>query len=346
MNKPFEKHVKHFSAAVASVLADQKSTIRTAGVKTLADMATACEGIDPLVHGLSTSLETQNPLLRSSLLSWLGSWFAEHPPTPQLDLASWVAPVISCLDDRSGDVRKGAQAVLPHIITSVGYNKVASEVNNLKPASRSTIQPILQALRPTPAAAPSTAPTPTPKPASPVPPPMATTTTKAVSVPPSALSGVSKMGGLRGRKIGGTSLARTEPTGGVETDHTVGRAAAAPMPKVNSTPLVPVAAATSQVSSDVQACPFIGSNLEIKKGRLAKDGNRWVIEGLPVRRELVEALHSQMDGRVSPHLLSLLFSGDHNAINDFMAGMTNIVDCYSRATNTAGKAALGSTKKL
>jgi cytoskeleton-associated protein 5 len=99
-------------------------------------------------------------------------------------------------------------------------------------------------------------------------------------------------------------------------------------------------------SSDLPPCPFIGSNPEVKKARLAKDTNRWVIEGLPVRKELIEALHSQMDGRVSPHLLTLLFSNDHNATSDFIAGMCTIVDCYSNASGSSGKTILGSTKAI
>jgi cytoskeleton-associated protein 5 len=337
MNKPFEKHVKHFSTAVASVLADQKANIRAAAVTTLSEMATACEGIDPLIPGLASSLETPNPLLRSSLTAWLAQWLTEHPAKNRLDLSALVGHAVSCLDDRNADVRKGAQSLIPHVITSVGFDKVVAETNNLKPASRTAILPMLQNLKPSASASEPRAPSPSVVPAvvtaEPAP------DSKASAVPGQPARTASRLNNIRGRKIAGPSTATTRLRSETQVEDIV-----APLTKVPSASTVPHHAPSQ--SSDMPPCPFIGSNQEVKKTRLGKDNNRWVIEGSPVRKELAEILHGQMDGRVSPHLLNLLFSSDHNAINDFIAGMGVIVDCYNNASTSSGRTVLGSTKAI
>ncbi|KAG8755464.1 Microtubule-associated protein, microtubule dynamics during spindle orientation, partial [Serendipita sp. 396] len=124
MNKPFEKYTRIFAVPVATVLADQKAPIRTSAMATLTAMATACESIDSLVHGLAAALEVQNPMQRSTLLGWLVDWFKDHPPTTANSLSDFAAPTILCLDDRSAEVRKAAQGLLPYLIQNIGYDAV------------------------------------------------------------------------------------------------------------------------------------------------------------------------------------------------------------------------------
>lgn len=340
MNKPFEKHIKHFSSAVASVLADQKANIRASAVNTLGDIATACGGVDPLIQGLSSAVETQNPMLRSSLFSWLSQWLVDNPPQHRVDLTSMLSTIISCLDDRNADVRKGAQNMVPHVIKTLGYEKVAAEANSLKPASRSAVLLVLTSFKPVPSSvskvtddgnmvsrAVSRA---TPEDA-----------TAKIGIAPTNTSAApkpsSRLGNMRGRKI--LTTAKTlDPTDGQMQDIPI-------PPTIETLPSVEKPNFQSY-SNDLPPCPFIGSNLETKRARLTKDLNRWVIEGSPIRKEIIEVLHGQMDGRVSPHLVGLLFSSDHNAVNDFIAGMNNIVDSYNNAAGTSGKAVMGSTKAI
>jgi cytoskeleton-associated protein 5 len=164
MGKPFEKHLRLLLVPVATVLSDQKANVRTLALNALTAMATACEGIDAMAGGLGTALETQNPVQRASILNWAVGWFKDHE-SPGVDLSSWTTTVLSCLDDRNSDVRKGAQAILPALIGSVGFDEVIRQTNSLKPASRSTVVPLVQAAR-------ANAPTqsaPPPKPATSVP---------------------------------------------------------------------------------------------------------------------------------------------------------------------------------
>ncbi len=136
MNKSFEKQTRLFTLPVAAALSDQKANIRAAALQTLTAMAEACEGLGEHDTIFTTALETQNPLQRSSLLTWIAEWCKAHEPVGHLDLNEWVAPVIACLEDRSVDVRKAAQSVLPVIVGQVGFDKVMQQTNSLKPASR------------------------------------------------------------------------------------------------------------------------------------------------------------------------------------------------------------------
>ncbi|KAI0283127.1 ARM repeat-containing protein [Russula aff. rugulosa BPL654] len=334
MGKPFEKQTRFFVLPVCTVLSDQKAPIRAAGIQTLTAIATACEGLDALIHGLTAALEVNQPLQRAQLLGWTVDWLKEHEMTPDLDLSSWVPPIVGCLDDRNGDVRKGAQALLPYLIASAGFDQVMHQTNSLKPASKSTAVPLIQAAR---AAAPSMAtavPTPAPpkpgassKPAitSPTPPsppessppqsPSAPVPAEDPDLPTNLGSGPrseshtetieelatprapTKLGGLGSKRAGVTKSAPTS---------------------------VPVSAATSH-----EPLPLHGTSTDAKRVRLLKDVGKWVNEGGTTRKDLADVLQHQMESSASKDLIGNLFSHDHNAVNDHVNGLTMLCDFYT-----------------
>src|ERR1700750_1581137 len=75
MGKPFEKHSRLFVLPITTVLADQKASIRASAVQTLTAIATACEGLESMIPGLSSGLETSNPLSKSTLMQWIADYF-------------------------------------------------------------------------------------------------------------------------------------------------------------------------------------------------------------------------------------------------------------------------------
>ncbi|CAG7849449.1 Spindle pole body component alp14 AltName: Full=Altered polarity protein 14 [Serendipita indica DSM 11827] len=336
MNKPFEKYTRIFVVSVAAVLADQKAPIRGSAMATLTAMATACESIDSLLHGLATALEVQNPLQRSNLLGWMVDWFKEHPPTTPNSLSELSAPTVLCLDDRSADVRKSAQALLPYLIQNVGYDAIVKETNPLKPASRSAILPILQALKPSGSTATTTQAVTEPKP---------TAEAASASAPKPKATGVS-----RPIAKAPSNPASSRPESRAESEIEAPTAAKVPLKskltalKRPGTVVAPAAKAAPRTSmSGATPAPFMNSNPESKKGRLAKDANRWVIESGPVRKDLADFLQAQMDNSTSKDVTGLLFSQEHNAVNDWVSGMTIISDCY--ANTLAGDERYGPTNE-
>ncbi|KAF9264709.1 microtubule associated protein [Marasmius fiardii PR-910] len=336
MGKPFEKHNKFFVLPVATVLADQKAPIRNAALQTLTAIATACEGLDSMIPGLTSGLETANPLQKGTLLNWIVEWFKEHELPSSLDLSNWTGPVVSSLDDRNSDVRKAAQAILPTLITSAGFDFVMQQTNSLKPASRNTAVPLIQAARPSQTTAPvKSAPPPAGPPAkakpsapSVVEPPVPSTTENVAPRPPA-----SKLAGVRRKLPLGSSRPEARAETPPEAPAVGGSRIAKPPLGGLKRPGTSVASSkpASTAPSPGPSLPLTGTNSEARKGRCSKDASRWINEGGPTRKDLADLLQSQMEAHTSRELLSRLFSHDHNAINDHITGLGVLCDTYNAA---------------
>jgi len=329
MGKPFDKHSRLLAPPICTVCSDQKANIRALAVQTLTAIGEACVTIESMIPGIATGLESTNPLQKATLLGWALEWFKAHPEDTALDLQPWAASVVASLDDRNSDVRKNAQALLPALIASIGFDAVMQQTNSLKPASRSSATPLIQAAR---GAAGELAPCkatsePKAKPA-----PEAKKPIPAAAAPPSPPSEpaqeqaeakpATKLGGIRRKlPIGSRPESRAEDS--------------EPAPKVAS--IKRPAAAGSKTAEAPAASPassllFINMNADVKKNRIAKDASRWINEGGPTRKDLADLLQSQMDPNASKELVSRLFSLDHNAVNDHITGLGMMADFYSSAT--------------
>ncbi|KAH7889726.1 hypothetical protein F5I97DRAFT_1924243 [Phlebopus sp. FC_14] len=344
MGKPFEKQTKFYVVPVATALSDQKAPIRAAAIQTLTAMANACEGLDSMVHFLGTALEATNPTQRASLLGWLADYIKANPPPSQLDLTTWAGTVIACLDDRSADVRKGAQTMLPALIASVGFDKVMAQTNSLKPASRKTAVPIIQAAKdlasPIPATsatlpalkpAVKTGPTPAPpSPPSPTPPPSPVPTTASTGVP-------SKLTGVRRKLPQGTS---SRPDSRVESTEDPPSSRAPLKSGIGGLKRSAVASAATGSSAHpatMTALPFRSMNLDVKRARLAKDAHKWINEGGATRKDLAELLQHQMEPHTLKELVAQLFSHDHNAVNDHVSGLSTMHEFFLAAETGVDK---------
>jgi cytoskeleton-associated protein 5 len=353
MGKPFEKQTKFFVTPVATVLADQKAPTRAAGVQTLTAIANACEGMEPLVHGIATALEANNPVQRATLIGWLVEWFKEHEVPPLLDLSSWVASIVGCLDDRSGDVRKGSQGMLPYLIASVGFDKVLAQSNSLKPASKASAVPLINAARASAASSSGTAPTqeqskpiaPVKAPALPpivtkpapsraaISPPASPTPSPA---PPAVVKPASKITGIR-RKLPQGSISRPESRqeNVEEPPAPVSRMPGKPglstgLRRLGAGAVAPKAAPPTPAPAVASSALMLsGMNINAKNARLTKDVGKWVNEAGTTRKDLVDLLQHQMEPHASRDLLANMFSHDHNAVNDHIAGLTMFCDFYS-----------------
>jgi cytoskeleton-associated protein 5 len=335
MGKPFEKQTRFFVLPVCTVLSDQKAPIRAAGIQTLTAIATACEGLDALIHGLTAALEVNQPIQRAQLMGWIVDWLKEHDLTPGLDLSSWVPPIVGCLDDRNGDVRKGAQALLPYLIASAGFDLVLHQTNSLKPASKTTAVPLIQAAR---AAAPAVATTPAPKVAvfskptvvSPTPP------SPPKSSPPESPGGgrpgpAGKYGSVR-RKLplgsGQRPESHTETIEELATPRAPTKLGGLGLKRSGISKSAPTSTPVSAATSH-EPLLLHGTSTDVKRVRLLKDVGKWVNEGGATRKDLADLLQHQMESSASKDLIGNLFSHDHNAVNDHVNGLTMLCDFYT-----------------
>lgn len=327
MGQPFEKHNKLLTPAVASVCADQKATTRTAALNTLSAMADASGGLDSMYTGLATSLESPNPALRSSVLGWLGERLQADPPAKSADLSPLAGPVISCLEDRNGDVRKGATSVLPFVVASAGYEYVMDQTANLKPASKSTIIPLIEKARANAPAEPASAPV-KPVPAAVAKVAKAPPPRSAPSSPAPAAAPVRSIGApVRSLAMKALSSApASRPMSGAVDSRPTG------LPKARTTR--PASALSSHTASSIPSSssssrqiPFLSDAPEPRGMRLKKDATRWLLEASP-KGDLTDYLSIQMEHHALPELFSQLFSKDHRAEEDFMAALTTLADFY------------------
>lgn len=71
-----------------------------------------------------------DPYFCFQLLGWLEEKLPAAGKLPS-EFSLIVPPLFSCLEDRSGDVRKKSQAALPHIMAHVGYDNMAKQCGKL-----------------------------------------------------------------------------------------------------------------------------------------------------------------------------------------------------------------------
>ncbi|KAG6868374.1 hypothetical protein C0993_004020 [Termitomyces sp. T159_Od127] len=330
MGKPFEKHARLLVAPVCTVLSDQKAPIRAAALQVLTSIAIACDGIEALASGIATGMETTNPMQKGTLMNWLADWFKEHPSVPSIDLKSWVSPVVTSLDDRNSDVRKGAQALLGTLISSAGFDYVLNQTNSLKPASRASAVPLIQAARPDPSSNSTPAAVPKVHNTTPV---IASGPSVSRSPPPESPPPTSLPPSIAKPKLG---VRRLLPQGSSRPESRSGTPVEAPAPsrvKTVTSGVKRPAAVTSPSASPAPSLVFHGVSLDAKKARCGRDAQKWVNESGPTRKDLADLLQSQMEPHTSRELVLRLFSHDHNAVNDHINGLTVISDFYLNAQN-------------
>lgn len=332
MGQPFDKYNKLLTPAVASVCADQKATTRSAAIATLNVMAEASGTMDNMYPGLATACETTNPALRAAVLGWLAEKFQAEPPASSADLQPLAVPVVNCLEDRNGDVRKAASGVLPFVVANTGADFVMDQTSNLKPASRSTIIPLIEKARanaPAPAApAPSAGPSRTAA-------AKVATPAKAARAPAGARASPVPAVPNRAAAAPVRSLAmKALSTAPSSRQPTEDRNTGLPKPRT-AAPARPASSVSSVPSaSSARVPPYQSDAPEPRTMRLKKDSVRWLLEASP-KTDLNEYLAHQMEHHASPDIYAQLFSKDHRAEEDFMAALSGLTEFYGSSAASA-----------
>nr|XP_019044957.1 microtubule Associated protein [Kwoniella bestiolae CBS 10118]OCF23887.1 microtubule Associated protein [Kwoniella bestiolae CBS 10118] len=345
MGQPFDKYHKLLVAPVASVCADQKAPTRSAALATLSAMADATGGLDHMFSGLGSSLESTNPVLRATVLGWLAARIKEEPPSPNADLSPLAGPIITCLEDRNGDVRKGATAVLPFVVASAGFDFVMDQTSKLKPASKATIVPLISNARssvPTSSSAPApkaTTAAPSRGAATPVASRVAKSSAALRSAPgspaPSAVPSLPKPSAVPARSMAMKALSSV-PSSRPMSSLSQGDDRPSGLPKSRMALPRPASSAShapsiasSSAAAFSKVIPFIHHDPAPRTTRLKRDATRWVLDPSPkASSDLSEYLQHQIEPQISPELFSLLFSKDHRVEEDYMAGLSTMSDFY------------------
>lgn len=327
MGPAFDRHAKLLVAPVASVCADQKTTTRAAGIAALTAMTEACGSLESLYPGIGSSLDTPNPALRAAVLSWLAERLKADPPATGSDMTSLAGPVISCLEDRNGDVRKGAGAVLPFVVQHAGYDFVMDQTSKLKPASKATIVPLINAAKGSvPSATPAAAAPAKPAPSTAAPRP------KLPSVAATRVPDSPKPAAVRAVAAPGRSLAMKALAPSTRPVSQEDRPSALPKARTLVRPASVASRATTASSSSARPTPFVSTAIEARTARLKRDTTRWVLDAQS--KDLAEYLAAQMEPHASTEIFAQLFSKDHRAEEDYMAALTTFAEFFDRTAPT------------
>lgn len=337
MGKAFQPHARTLTAPIASVLADNKATTRAAAVDTLSAVADACEGVDCMIPGLASAMDTNNPALRSSVLAFVANRLEAQPDKP-VDLQPLVNVSLASLEDRNAEVRKAAQSLLSHLVGNVGYNAVMDKVSGMKAASKATITPLVQSARVNVnGSAPATGPSEKAASAKAAPRPlvkeMAAAPSPAKAAPAAAAnrglprlqSMQTKNNALRGPAATSSHQAEAEEPFKPAFRSKLG---------VSRTLVKPAAAvAEAPVLDEKPALPLQTTENEPRLLRAKRDLSRWSID-THSPAQLMEYLQKQMEGHASLQLQMMLFSKDRAAEKDHMAGLLQLDEMYM--PNTGG----------
>ncbi|OAV98650.1 hypothetical protein, variant [Puccinia triticina 1-1 BBBD Race 1] len=294
---------------------------RNNALNALTVVADSC-GLDCLASSVGTSLEIAKPELRSSALNWFVERVADPEAVKGLDLSTFASPIISCLEDRNAEVRKGATALLPTIVSSVGIDSILEETNNLKPASRNNVVPMIESCRPAAPVKVLASKAPPSKTASKT----APAASKQQARPPSAAS------------MNRASTPSRDDRPPLSKSRLGARKPGVPL----SSKLAPVACQPSSPAPTAAAAaaaevPFRSGDPKSKTARASKETGplKWVIDGA-VRKDQIEQLYLQMAPQISAELLGQLFSKDHHCEKDFLAGL-NVIETWTSDPSTAGE---------
>lgn len=315
MGKPFEKYVKVLAGNITSVLSDNKANVRSAGVATLETIRQTC-GMEGLIGAFGTSLAADSPTLRKELLAWLSTSLTEDDPSGvTVDYSPLISPVLSCLQDRNADVRKGAQAVLPVVVANTGYDSVMHKVSELKGAQKQTVMPFVEAAR---GSAPATAPTAAPTAAA-TPKVAASTGTKlkrtsTVAAPESA---------RRPDSAASNGSDDKPPASRLKTSLVGRKKLAAPRTAATS-----ASSATATAASTEQARPPLLTNDLRAKQMRAKKEIRWQFD--TPRSDVVDLLRAACEPHIHPDICTLMFSSNQYAERDRLNALTQLDECIAQ----------------
>lgn len=302
MGKPFEKYLKPLTGPVTAALGDNKANVRAAGVSTLEHFRKEC-GLDGMIPSFGASLAADAPTLRKELLAWLAENFKEGSAVESVDLSPMVSPLLSCLQDRNAEVRKSAQACLPAVIASAGYEAVVNKAGDLKGAQRQAVMPIIEANRGAAAATTTAASAATNQPSAP-------------SKQPGSMGAQSSENAAEDKpsSIGRTKVLRRKP--GLQPPRPVSSGIASPA----------ATSAPAAASSDQAQAPVLTKDGRAKQIR-AKKEIRWQFD-IP-RSDIIDALRASCEGNINVEILNLLFSTSQYAERDRLNGLTLLDECLA-----------------
>jgi len=142
-----DKQAKIVVPTLLSNFADNNKHIRDTAAQCLDVWVTEIT-LEPFIPLVATPLAETIPA-RKELLQWLNKHWAGFisKASKSVDMNPLVKPLVTCLEDKTSDVRNLSQQFLKDVAKSVGTEAIRKQTTDLKQASKLALAPILDALK-------------------------------------------------------------------------------------------------------------------------------------------------------------------------------------------------------
>lgn len=140
-------HTRNIVPGMLTALGDSKQNVRQQAMSTLnswVEQAGLKETIDGEVF--ADALKSGSPFLKAELFPWMAEKLKDAPPKSinKEEIHACTQYLFAALEDRSADVRKGAnEAVLPFMI-HIGYEGMMKHISRVKPSSKNTVMQAME----------------------------------------------------------------------------------------------------------------------------------------------------------------------------------------------------------
>ncbi|KAK8386170.1 hypothetical protein O3P69_010709 [Scylla paramamosain] len=140
-------HTRNIVPGMLTALGDSKQNVRQQAMSTLnswVEQAGLKETIDGEVF--ADALKSGSPFLKAELFPWMAEKLKDASPKSinKEEIHACTQYLFAALEDRSADVRKGAnEAVLPFMI-HIGYEGMMKHITRVKPSSKNTVMQAME----------------------------------------------------------------------------------------------------------------------------------------------------------------------------------------------------------
>ncbi len=154
MGSPVKVYAKKIMDGVLVNVADSKSLVKDAAVKTLETYTQLCGVATVLAHVPAALGKAGEPgtavggrkdildVMVKALNQMLTKNIKKMP-----EMTEMVPAVLCCLEDKSAEVRASAEQMLVHVMRAVGFNAVKGETKSLKKATLLVLTPMIEKYR-------------------------------------------------------------------------------------------------------------------------------------------------------------------------------------------------------
>jgi cytoskeleton-associated protein 5 len=139
---PIKQFTKKCFVPLLNNLSDKQSLVRADVIVAMNKWADAI-GPEQVINQLCPLLLVENPETRTEGFKWI----SEHADAiPACDTKEMVKPLVSCLTDKSKDIRTSAEDIISKVMPITGYQEFLGATKDMKQAVAQTVKPILEKL--------------------------------------------------------------------------------------------------------------------------------------------------------------------------------------------------------